>query len=172
MAKSYVLLQNIFSLVAVPWSSKVHWTLPRKARIYKGFSNLDLWGSVQKLVIETAKWKNICFWQAYVNTSLKQSNSERDAESQLQLQCRSAHRRGVQINSHVHSLCKPYVLHRSMSANSRTEMDNAHDQELRSPGNVMDEASLQGVFMETTVIQEVKACPRFITETPVEFNSE
>lgn len=80
-------------------SSKVHWTLPRKARIYQGFSNLDLWGSVQKLLIETAKWKNICFRQAYVNTSFKQSNSERDAESQLQLQCRSDHRRITFIHS-------------------------------------------------------------------------
>lgn len=47
-------------------------------------------------------------------------------------------------------------------------MDNVHDQELRSPES---EASLWGIFMETPVIQEVKPCPRFITETPVEFNT-
>lgn len=35
----------------------------------------------------------------------------------------------------------------------------------------MDEASLQGIFMETPVIQEVKVHPRFITGTPVEFNT-
>lgn len=34
----------------------------------------------------------------------------------------------------------------------------------------MDEASLLRIFMETPIIQEVKACLRFITETPVEFN--
>lgn len=50
-------------------------------------------------------------------------------------------------------------------------MHNAHDQELRSPGNVTDEASLQGIVVETPVTEEVKACPRFITETPVEFNT-
>lgn len=50
-------------------------------------------------------------------------------------------------------------------------MHNAHDQELRSPGNVTDEASLQGIFMETPDIQEAKACSRFITETSVEFNT-
>lgn len=49
-------------------------------------------------------------------------------------------------------------------------MHNAHDQELISPGNVLDEASLQEIFMETPLIQEVKACPRFITKIPVEFN--
>lgn len=107
--------------------------------------------------------EKIYFWQAYVNTSLKQSNSERDAESQLQLQCRSDHRR-IKFTLQTISLTHEYECQQlnwnAQCSWSGTEITWKY---------VRDEARLQGIFMETPVIQEVKACPRLITETPVEF---
>lgn len=145
----YVLLQNTFSLVVVHWSNKVHWTLPRKARIYEGFSNLDLQGSVQKLVIETAKWKNICFWKPMSTRHLSRA-TVRGMQS-LSFSCSAD-----QITEESHSFTLPTARY------TRAWIPTAEQQCTQclwsgtDHGNVMDEASLQGIFMETPVIQEVK----------------